>query len=278
MTRSMLVLVAALGCFACQAQDSGSTVVIEAGGLSMSKAEFERLVSGDARSQAAITQPGAKLVMGRDFGKAFALESEARRRTIDQAADVQLKIRNYTQQLLAYELLVGLRAGYLKDEAALTRHYEAHREAYAQPRVRQLLVRFKGSQVAPRPGSQELSADEALARATALRAKIMGGADFAALAKAESDDTGSREKGGDIGFVPRGATDARFEAAAYALPVGTLSEVVKTELGFFILRVEERQPLPLESAKAMIANELAHNEMEAIAQKGFKLNETYFGK
>ena len=60
--------------------------------------------------------------------------------------------------------------------------------------------------------------------------------------------------------------------------MGTLSEVIQTEYGFFILRVEERQPMPLESAKAMIANELAHTAMEAIVQKGYTLNEAYFGK
>ena len=178
MFRSIIVLLAAVSCFACQTKDSGSMVVIDAGGLSMTKAEFERLLSGDPRFVAAQTQPAAKLALGRDFGKAFALEAEARRRKIDQSSDVQLKIRNYTQQLLSYQLLVSLRAEYMKDEAALTRHFETHREAFDQPRVRQLLVRAKGSPVALRAGSQELSVDQARARATALRAKIVAGADF----------------------------------------------------------------------------------------------------
>ena len=138
--------------------------------------------------------------------------------------------------------------------------------------------RTKGSPVALRPGAQEWSVDEARAKADALRAKIAGGADFAAVAKAESDDTASREKGGDIGFVVRGSSDANFEEAAYALPVGKLSDVIKTEFGFHILRVEERRPLPLESSKAMVGNALANEAMDSIVRKGYKLNEAYFGK
>jgi hypothetical protein len=276
--RAIFVLLAALGGVAAQAQEGDSTVVIAADGLSMTKAEFEHLFSGEARYRDALGQPGSKLAVGRAVGKAFALEAEARRRKIDQAAGVQLKIRNYTQQLLAYELLVSLRTGYLADEAALTRYYEAHRDSFDQPRVRQLLVRATGSALAPRSGTQELSVDEARAKADALREKIVGGVDFAELAKAESDDLGSRDAGGDIGFVARGAASAEFEAVAYSLPVGVLSEVVQTGDGFCLLRVEERRPLPFELTKAMIANDLAHNDMDAIVQNGYKLNAAYFGE
>ena len=188
------------------------------------------------------------------------------------------KIRNYTQQLLGNELLVSLRQGYLNDESALKRHYESRSTFFAQPRVRQILVRFKGSQVAPRAGLRELSKDEARAKAAGLRAKLAAGADFAALVKAESDDTGSREGGGELGFLLRGSTGANVEAAAFSLPVGKLSDVVQTEYGFHILRVEERRPMPFDSVKAALANELAHRDMEAIIKNGYKLNEAYFGK
>jgi hypothetical protein len=253
-------------------------VVIEASGLSMTQAEFERLVDGDERLRTTLARPAGKAALGREFGKAFALEAEARRRKLDQSPDVQLKVRNYTMKLLGYELLVSLRAGYLKDEAALTRHYEAKRSAFEEPRVRTILVRVKGSAVAARPGARELSEAEAQAKAEALRAKLAGGADFAALAKEESDDTGSRDAGGDIGFVARGATDARFEELAYSLPVGAVSDVIRTEFGFQILRVEERRVQPLEAVKEILANELAHKDMEALSEKGYKLNDAFFGK
>ena len=278
MIRLISVLPIAFGCLALHGQVAESAPVIEASGLSITKAEFELMLKGDPRFQAAFAQPAAKRALGVDFGKAFALEAEARRRKLEQSSVVQLKIRNYTQQLLGNELLVSLRQGYVKDEAALKRHYDSNPTAFAQPRVRQVLVRFKGSQVAPRPGLRELSKDEARAKATGLRAKLAAGADFAALAKAESDDNGSRDTGGELGFLLRGGTGANFEAAAFSLPVGKLSDVVQTEYGFHILRVEERRPMPFDSVKASLANELAHRDMDAIIKNGYKLNEVYFGK
>jgi len=278
MFRRIAVALAVAACCAAQAQVSDNTPVIEAGGLAITKADFEQMLEGDPRMARAKTQPEAKLALGNDFGKAFAMEVEARKRKLDQSPSVQLKIRNYTTQLLANELLVSLRKGYLKDDAALSAVYEKNKDAYAEPHVRQILVRAKGSEVALRPGKPDLSVEQARAKAESLRARLAGGADFAALAKAESDDLGSLASGGDIGFVQKGTTSAAFEAAAYSLPVGQLSGVIQTEYGFHILRVEERRPMPLEAVKGIMANDLAHRDMDAIILNGYKLNAGYFGK
>ena len=276
--RRIAVLLTVLGSVSVAAQVNDDTPVIEASGLSITKSDFEKMLAGDPRFQLAMAQPSAKQALGTEFGKAFALEAEARRRQVDQNPLVQLKIRNYTQQLLANELLLGLRKAYLKDDALLSRHYEQNKDSFAQPRVRQILVRTQGSQVALRQGKPDLSVTRVRAKADALLAKLAKGADFAALAKAESDDIGSLAAGGDIGFVSKGATGANFEAAAYALPVGRLSQVIQTEYGFHILRVEERRPMPLEAVKAIIANELAHQELDRIILNGYTLNTAYFGK
>ena len=261
-----------------QAQVSDTTPVIEASGLSITKADFEKMLQGDPRLPVAMSRPAAKLALGTDFGKAFALEAEARRRNIDRDPAVQLKIRGYTQQLLANELLISLRKSYMKDEALLAGNYEKNKDSYAQPRVRQILVRMKGSQAALPKGKPDRSIEQARARADALLARLAKGADFATLARAESDDIGSLRSGGDIGYVSKGAMAAAFEDAAYSLPIGELSTVVQTEYGFHILRVESRQPLPLEAVKAVIANELAHKELDGIILNGYKLNTAYFGQ
>ena len=60
--------------------------------------------------------------------------------------------------------------------------------------------------------------------------------------------------------------------------IGALSQVIQTELGFHILRVEQRQPLPLSAVKAVIANELAHRDAEALLLNGYKLNDAYFAQ
>ena len=260
------------------AEVTDTTPGIEAAGQSMTKGDFEALLADDPRMKRAKTEPAAMKALGQSMGRAFAMEAEARRRKLDQSPAVQLRIRNYTTQLLANQLLESLRRDFLKDEKALQALFDQQAEFWAQPRVRQVFVRMKGSEVALRPGRKDLTREQALAKAKALAAKLAGGADFAALAKAESDDLGTLAKGGDMGFVGRGSTDAAFETAAYSLPLNKVSEVIESRYGFHVIRVEERRPMSFASAKPVLANDLAHKEMDRIIQDGFKINPEYFGQ
>jgi foldase protein PrsA len=72
-------------------------------------------------------------------------------------------------------------------------------------------------------------------------ALLRAGEDFAELAKEHSQDPGSADKGGALGFNGRGSFVKEFEDAAFALPVGEYSEPVKTEHGYHIIEVLERK-------------------------------------
>ncbi len=290
MFRQLSILVASVVCLTAQAQTTtgstttptnavaDSTPVIEASGLSITKSDFEKMVANDPRWALANAKPGGMQTLGTEFGRAFALEAEARKRKIEQDPAVQLKIRNYTQQLLANELLISLRKAYLKDEDALRAEYNKTKEGYNQPRVSHILVRMKGSQAAAKPGKAELNEAQARAKADALLARLKKGEDFAKLAKTESDDGGSAPAGGDVGYVPKGSMVANFEATAYTLPTGQTSAVIRTEFGFHILRVTDRQPMAFEAMKPVIANDLAHRQLDAVIESGYTLNMAYFGR
>jgi len=74
------------------------------------------------------------------------------------------------------------------------------------------------------------------AEADALRKQLESGKDFAELAKANSEDAGSKEKGGDLGTISRGQTETEFEEEAFRLKEGEISPVVKTQYGYHILK------------------------------------------
>jgi len=82
----------------------------------------------------------------------------------------------------------------------------------------------------------------AKAKAEALLARAQAGEDFATLAEADSDDSGSATRGGDLGWFERGRMVPEFDQVAFTLEPGTLSEVIETSFGYHIILVEERDP------------------------------------
>ena len=80
----------------------------------------------------------------------------------------------------------------------------------------------------------------ALAKTISITQRLNSGEDFATLAQQFSDDTGSGAQGGDLGFFGRGQMVKEFEDAAFSLPIGQISEPVKSQFGYHIIRVEEK--------------------------------------
>ncbi len=124
----------------------------------------------------------------------------------------------------------------------------------------------------------EASAEEAAAvalRANEILTQIREGADFAALASELSEDSGSKINGGDLGFFARGQMVKAFEDAAFSLEPGTVSEPVKTEYGYHIIRVEEHrdaqqrsfEEIREELATELMGLEVARTEKRAIADR-----------
>ena len=87
--------------------------------------------------------------------------------------------------------------------------------------------------------TDERTDDEALALAEDIRAQLDAGGDFAALADTYSDDPGSKATGGDLGFASRSTYVAPFGDALWAMAEGDVSDPVKTEFGYHIIRLDE---------------------------------------
>jgi peptidyl-prolyl cis-trans isomerase C len=107
---------------------------------------------------------------------------------------------------------------------------------------------------------------EAKAKAEQVLKDVKGGADFAKVAKEQSQDPGSAQNGGDLGFFPKGQTDPAFETAAFQLKAGDVSDVVETQFGYHVIKLHEHRAArtaPLTEVSAQIKEFLVGQQRDA---------------
>jgi foldase protein PrsA len=100
--------------------------------------------------------------------------------------------------------------------------------------------------------------------------RLKKGEDFAKLAREKSADEGTKQRGGDLGYFPRGRMAKEFEEAAFSLKVGEISDVVKTSFGYHIIKLEDRVPEripPYEEVKREVKDLLIRNRTELYIQE-----------
>jgi parvulin-like peptidyl-prolyl isomerase len=177
------------------------------------------------------------------------------------------QVRNDIRAQLISEKIFAKVTGEVKvTDAQVEGYYEKNKSQYSQPQsreVRHILVKTK-------------------ARADDLYAQLRAGADFAALAKRFSQDTGSKANGGKL-TISKGQTVAPFDKAAFALKLNEVSEPVKTEFGFHIIEplsaTKAAKVTPLQEVKASISQQLQQTKKnEAMTKWVDELKDDYEDK
>ncbi|MGA7930225.1 MAG: peptidylprolyl isomerase [Candidatus Sulfotelmatobacter sp.] len=153
----------------------------------------------------------------------------------------------------------------------LQAYYNQHRDQYRvaeQVKVSHILIKT------PLAGSDgkvdEKGVAEAQRRAEDLLKQLKAGAKFEDLAKKYSEDPGSAKEGGSLGWIGKGRTVPEFEKAAFSLPKGQISDLVKSSYGFHIIRVDDKQDAhlkTLDEVKSEIEPILKQQKTQEIAQK-----------
>ena len=150
-------------------------------------------------------------------------------------------------------------------DAEIQQYYTQHINDYKvdeQVKVRHILIKVD-------QGADAKADAAAKAKAEDILKQLKAGGNFAELAKANSDDPGSKDQSGELGFLKRGATVPEFDQSAFSLPVGQLSGLVKTKFGYHILEVEEKQTAhtrPLDEVKPTIVALLTRDKENAQGQ------------
>jgi peptidyl-prolyl cis-trans isomerase C len=259
-----------------------NTVVITIGEHKITAGQYLDLVKAlPAQYQEAARGPGR-----REFAKNLVelqvLADQAEKSGLDKQPETARQLEFQRENMLAQAEFMNLQQTATVSDADLQAFYDAHKNEYEILTARHILIRVKGAPMPAAAGKPELSDEEALAKAQALRKRIVGGEDFATVAKAESDDTSSGEKGGDLGEFKKGMMVPPFETAAFAQKVGEVGEPVKSPFGYHIIQVQSHTTKSLADVKPELLAQLkptaARKQVETMAASvKVDISDSYFG-
>ncbi len=123
-------------------------------------------------------------------------------------------------------------------------------------------------EIVMKPKVNEVERQKAIDKLNSLRQRIIeGGEDFAELASIFSDDPGSARAGGDLGWTKRGKFVPEFEAAAYKLADGEISDVVESDFGFHLIQLIARRGNSINTRHILIKPEITDNDLELTRTK-----------
>jgi peptidyl-prolyl cis-trans isomerase D len=221
----------------------------------------------------------------------------------EREVDAEYRRRN---EKAKFELVVfsadALRDQVTVSDADLAKYFDAHKEQYRvgeKRKIRYLLIdvdALKGKIVVP-PGDIEAyykqnlemfstpeqvrashillkteGKDDAAVKKQAedLLAKIKAGADFAQLATKFSEDEASKAKGGDLDYFGKGQMVPEFDKVAFSLEPGQMSDVVKSQFGYHIIKVTDKKPASkrtLEEVRPQIEDQIKWDRAQAEAER-----------
>jgi len=219
----------------------------------------ERLLVQEAKTQGVTaTEEEAKALLTR-LGSQRGFPPESASSNPDMVHHFQdfVKIAKLVTREVDSKLLV--------DADEVERYYHKHSSQFALPaRVHVRQIFFKAAEGSP---AESIAAQRAAAERTVT--DLQGGADFATLARERSEGPEAK-KGGDLGYFGPGELLPAIDQAATALPVGGMSGVIQSPIGFHIVKVEEKQTgrvRPFEEVKNQVQEQFYQERSAELYRK-----------
>ncbi|HEX5725157.1 MAG TPA: SurA N-terminal domain-containing protein [Longimicrobiaceae bacterium] len=152
-------------------------------------------------------------------------------------------------------------------DAEVRAHYREHQEEFDREESARFTVAYLPKTLTRADSLWTLQ------RAQQLRAEIVGGADFGEVAERESSDEVSARQGGDLGEFRKGQFVPEFDAAAFSLPVGEVSEPVLSQFGYHLIKVESRTDSTARARHVLIPIQKSDADLTRLDAKADSLEE-----
>jgi len=232
------------------------TVVLTVGDVKMTAGQIDQIIDVLPEQARPMYRGAGRKQLADNLVKLLVLSNEGKKRGLDQTQSFKTQTMFEMANVLAGITYSELNKETKVDDATLRKYYDEHKAEYEEGRTRHILIRMQGSPVPLKPGQKDLTEAEALAKTEDLEKQLKAGADFAALATKESDDTGSGNNGGDLGTFHRGQMVPEFDTAAFALEPGKMSGPVKSQFGYHIIKLESKSTKSFDDVKADLEKKL----------------------
>ena len=239
----------------------------------VAKVNGKPITAAEARKMISVAPPQVQQGAARDPKSVLeylflidALQAEATKDKVTEASPWKDQIQFGYKQLLAQAEVAFRTNLFTVTEEEQKNRYEADKPVkYEQAKIRVIYISFVDPKAAPASadGKKYLTEAEAKAKAEDLAKQIRSGADFAALAKANSEDKNSAEKGGDFGWIRRSdKLNEDLKKAVFALKAGETGDPMRQPNGFYIIRVDEKGFRPYEEIKTEQFQEMRQEKFQ----------------
>ena len=261
MIARIILTAAALATFAASGVHAEDTnpVLGKVGDFVLREADLDRILDSQPPEVQKRVQddPQLRINLVREILIKKAVVAKARKEGFDRKPEIKERLSYVYDNFISQEYMTRVvTAGVTVSDEEVRKFYQEHEKDFQIPeqiKVRHILIT---STKDAKPEER----DKARARAEALLQRLKKGEDFTALAKEFSEDRISAPAGGQLAEITLGKTNSEeFEKAAFALKPGQTSEIVASDYGFHIIRMEERQEkrtAPFSEVRDLIYNRL----------------------